>query len=145
MKKEIEVAAAVIIKDGKVYAARRKKGLHLAGYWEFPGGKVETDETPEQCLYRELLEELGVRTRVGDFIGENIHDYGSKLVRLMAYEVVLLEDNLKLTDHDRSLWLSEEQMSSVEWAPADIPLLEHCRRLLIVRCGLTRRPGRGIR
>lgn len=130
MKEHIDVAAAVILFDDKVFAARRKPGIHLAGYWEFPGGKVENGETPEQCLFRELQEELCVRTKVGKYIGESLYDYGTKVVRLIAYHVEHIEGDFQLIDHDELCWLGVEELESVEWAPADIPLLKFCRDLM---------------
>ena len=83
----LNVTAAIIEKDGKVLTARRKSGKHLAGYWEFPGGKIEGNETPEECLHRELLEEFNISSKIGLFVGESIYDYESKIVRLLAYRV----------------------------------------------------------
>jgi len=124
MKKQIDVTAAIIVKNGKVFAARRKSGIHLAGFWEFPGGKLESGETPEQCLSRELQEEFSITTRVGAFIGESVFDYGTKVVRLMAYQVEHMAGDFELIDHDQSRWLALDELNSVEWAPADIPLVE---------------------
>ncbi|MBQ0794429.1 (deoxy)nucleoside triphosphate pyrophosphohydrolase [Zhongshania sp.] len=124
MKKQLDVTAAIIVKDSKVFAARRKLGKHLAGYWEFPGGKLEEGETPELCLARELREELNITTRVGIFVGENIYDYGTKVVHLMAYQVEYLAGDFTLIDHDEMRWLSFDELNSVQWAPADIPLVE---------------------
>ena len=128
-KKYVEVVAAILVKDGKVFAARRKPSAHLAGFWEFPGGKVEVGETAEQCLARELQEELNIVVRVGEYIGENMHDYGIKVVRLVAYLVEHLSGNLELIEHDEMRWLSLDELESVEWAPADIPLVEKYRRM----------------
>jgi 8-oxo-dGTP diphosphatase len=130
MKKQIDVAAAIILVDGKVFAARRKSGVHLAGYWEFPGGKIESGETPEQCLSRELHEELCITTKVGKYVGESLYDYGSKVVRLIAYQVEHIEGDFQLIDHDELCWLAADELESVEWAPADIPLVELCSDLL---------------
>jgi 8-oxo-dGTP diphosphatase len=130
MKKYIDVAAAVILVDQKVLAARRKPGVHLAGYWEFSGGKVENGETPEQCLFRELQEEFCVTTKVRQYIGESLHDYGSKVVRLIAYQVEHIEGDFQLIDHDELRWLAAEELASVDWAPADIPLVALCRDLM---------------
>lgn len=129
MKKHIDVAAAVILENEKIFAARRKPGTHLEGYWEFPGGKVEENETPEQCLTRELQEELCIATKVGQYIGESVHDYGTKVVRLMAYEVLHVSGDFQLNDHDEFCWLGFKELGSIEWAPADIPLVELCREL----------------
>lgn len=120
----VDVAAAIIEKDGKVLAARRAPGRHLAGLWEFPGGKVEERETPEACLFRELEEELAVTVAVGDLVAENIHDYGTKRVRLLAYSARIVEGKPSLRDHDALLWLEPRNLRSINWAPADIPLVD---------------------
>lgn len=120
----INVTAAIIEKEGKVLAARRKPGSHLAGYWEFPGGKLEDGETPEQCLRRELAEEFQVDSNIGSFVGESIYDYGSKVIRLMAYLVEHVDGEFELIDHDDIRWLSFDELNEVNWAPADIPLVE---------------------
>ncbi|MEH6559310.1 MAG: NUDIX domain-containing protein [Oceanicoccus sp.] len=129
MKKTIDVTAAIIVKDNKVFAARRKAGMHLAGCWEFPGGKLEIGETPEQCLARELEEELQITSRVGAFVGESVYDYGSKTVRLMAYQVEHLDGEFELIDHDALCWLGLDELDSVQWAPADIPLVEQYKAM----------------
>jgi len=124
MKGPINVAAAIIVKDNKVFVARRKPGTHLAGFWEFPGGKLEYGETPEQCLARELLEEFNLQVRVGRFVGESVYDYGTKLIRLLAYEVEHVSGDFELIDHDEMRWLNEAELDSVNWAPADIALVK---------------------
>ena len=124
MKKRIDVIAAIIVKNGKIFVARRKAGVHLAGFWEFPGGKLELGETPQQCLARELKEEFTITARIGVFVGESIHDYGTKIVRLMAYQVEHQAGDFELIDHDEMCWLSLDELNSVEWAPADIPLVK---------------------
>lgn len=120
----LNVAAAIIIKDGCVFAARKKPGLHLAGHWEFPGGKIEPGETPEQCLERELLEELGIRCEVGAFLGESIYDYGNKVVRLLGFCTTHIGGKFLLRDHDRIVWLHPVELVDLHWAPADISLVE---------------------
>jgi mutator protein MutT len=131
MKKQIDVTAAIIVKDNKVFAARRKAGAHLAGFWEFPGGKLEAGETTEQCLARELQEEFQITTRVGAFVGESVYDYGTKIVRLMAYQVEHLSGDFELIDHDELRWLALDDLNSVEWAPADIPLVEQYHAMAV--------------
>ena len=123
--KLIDVTAAIIIKDDKVLAARRKPGMHLAGCWEFPGGKVKAGESPEACLARELQEEFGVTTRIGPHFGESTYDYGSKVVHLIAYKVEHLSGDFQLIDHDEIRWLRSDELNTVEWAPADMPLVDH--------------------
>ncbi len=119
----VDVAAAVIVEAGKILAARRRPGLRLGGYWEFPGGKIEPGETPQQCLARELLEELGVTCRIGPYLGQSVYDYGESTIRLLAYRACRVGGTFTLTDHDQLLWLSPQQLPSLCWAPADIPLV----------------------
>ncbi|KUJ83802.1 8-oxo-dGTP diphosphatase MutT [Microbulbifer flavimaris] len=129
MKKQIDVAAAIICKENKIFAARRRVGKHLAGLWELPGGKLEEGETPEQCLARELEEELNIKARIGSLISENIFDYGAKAIRLMAYEVKCFSGDFRLIDHDAMCWLALNELNTIEWAPADIPLLDRYKEL----------------
>tara|TARA_R110002110_G_scaffold415748_1_gene654844 strand:+ start:79065 stop:80048 length:984 start_codon:yes stop_codon:yes gene_type:complete len=124
MKNVIEVTAAIIVKDGKVLAARRGPGKHLEGYWEFPGGKLEENESPESCLERELKEEFNIASTVGGYIGESVYDYGEKVVRLLGYEVQHTGGEFELVDHEELRWLKIDQLTDVTWAPADIPLVE---------------------
>ncbi len=119
----ITVTAAIIEKDGLILAARKREGLHLGGYWEFPGGKLESNETPEQCLQRELKEEFSIRCEIGPLLGASIFDYGSKIVRLLGYHATHTGGSFKLTDHDKICWLAIDELSTVKWAPADIPLV----------------------
>jgi len=125
----IDVIAAIIIKDNKVFSARRKVGKHLAGYWEFPGGKLEAHESHEQCLTRELQEEFQITTRVGAFVGESIYDYGLKTVRLFAYEVEHMAGEFVLIDHDTLCWLGLNELDRIQWAPADISLVEQYKHM----------------
>ncbi|KAA1189114.1 NUDIX domain-containing protein [Pseudohalioglobus sediminis] len=124
MKTVIQVTAAVIVRDGKVLAARRGPGKHLEGYWEFPGGKLEENESPESCLERELAEEFSISSKIGEYIGESVYDYGEKVVRLLGYEVEHTAGKFELVDHDELRWLKMDQLTDVKWAPADIPLVE---------------------
>ena len=119
----IPVVAAVIYKDDKVLIARRGPEKHLAGYWEFPGGKIESGETPEACLRREIEEELGIEINVYDFLMESIYDYGDKTVSLKAYRCTYLYGDIILSDHDDVRWVLPEQLSEYQLAPADIPFI----------------------
>jgi mutator protein MutT len=120
----ITVTAAIIEKKGRILAARRKPGSHLAGCWEFPGGKLEPDETEKECLARELREEFGIESLVGEFLEESVYDYGSKIIRLRGYRVVHLGGTFQCRDHDQIVWLPVEELPSLNWAPADIPLMQ---------------------
>ena len=98
--------------------------------WEFPGGKLENGESPESCLARELTEEFGIETKVGRYLGESVHDYGVKTIKLLAYHVIHISGDFCLSDHDELRWLSRAELYDVEWAPADIPLLTCALALL---------------
>ena len=125
----IDVTAAIIQRKGQILAARRKEGFHMAGYWEFPGGKIEFGETPEECLQRELKEELNIETRIGPFFEESCFDYGTKQIRLLSYFVDYISGTFTLNDHDEIRWLHVHQLFTLQWAPADIALVEK-----LVRC-----------
>ena len=132
----IDVTAGILIKNNHVFCARRGPGKHLAGHWEFPGGKLKPGEGPEACLVRELEEELSIKVRVTDFICESIHDYGDKMVRLLAYRVQRLissgvyqggaiqEDKIVLCDHDAMDWVPVRDLRSLNWAPADLAVVD---------------------
>ena len=120
----IKVVCGIIRQEDKIFICRRRKGKSLAGYWEFPGGKIEDGEKPEESLVRELMEELGMEVHVGQFLGSSQHDYGSFKIELMAYECVLLAYNGVLTDHDRFEWVSLVEVGKFNFAPADVPLLQ---------------------
>jgi 8-oxo-dGTP diphosphatase len=85
-ERSVRVTAAIVRQAGKILLARRPAGAHLAGCWEFPGGKIEEGETPEQCLARELQEEFAVQADVGQFVASSHFQYDSMKIELLAYE-----------------------------------------------------------
>jgi mutator protein MutT len=120
----IEVVAGIIQKDGKILIAKRKQGAHLEGFWEFPGGKIEPGETPQQSLERELQEEFGIFSKTGDFVGESIFDYGQgKTIRLSGYFVNYLSGDFILNDHSEIQWIEKSKFDDFIFAPADIPII----------------------
>jgi len=123
MKKTIRVVAGIIVREDKILIARRKPGKTLAGYWEFPGGKIEGDESPEQALARELHEEFSVRVQVGKWLGTSVYSYPEQEVELLGYFAYLLEGEFALRDHDRICWEERAQLLSYLLAPADIALV----------------------
>lgn len=119
-----DVTAAVIFKDGKVFIARRAPGENSAGGWEFPGGKVEKGETPQECLKRELYEELGIKTEIGDFVAESIYEYPKGLIRLLAYRAEITEGEMKLSVHDACRWVPVNELYKFGLLPADVPVAD---------------------
>ena len=116
------VAAAVIEKDGRYFLTRRHAGVHLQGYWEFPGGKCEPGESLEACLARELMEELGVEAAIGPEIFTIAHDYPDRRVELHFLESRLLgEPHARLGQEMR--WVAREDLSALRLPPADDELI----------------------
>ena len=110
-------------------SARRKPGSHLEGFWEFPGGKVEPGENPEECLARELSEEFGIDAQIGLYVGESIFSYGTKTIQLLAFIITEFTGDLQLIDHDAIQWTLPEELDEIKWAPADIPLVAQYRAI----------------
>ena len=122
--KIIKVVAAILQKEDKILIARKKQGKPLAGYFEFPGGKIEEGETPEESLIRELMEEMNIKIAVKEYIGEIIYDYGNdKVISLLGYTAKIIDGEIKLSDHDIYEWVTLEQINNYKIAPADIPLI----------------------
>lgn len=124
MKKRINVTGAVLTDGDKVLAARRGAGKALAGFWEFPGGKIEVGETPEESLARELKEELLCQAAVREYITTTEHEYDFGVVVLSTYFCTLLEGEPQLTEHEEIRWVPANELKNLEWAPADIPAVE---------------------
>ena len=122
------VTAAIMLKDQKVFIAQRRSEDRLAFKWEFPGGKLEDGETPEECLRREMKEEFGIEVSVGKFFGESIYTYEHGTIRLVAYITEWTGGELKPIEHRDCPWVSIEELTAYELAPADIPLAEKLRR-----------------
>ena len=120
--KTIEVVAAIIEKDGRIFATQRGYGDFKDG-WEFPGGKIEPGETPEQALVREIKEELEADIKVGDLVTTVEYDYPQFHLTMHCYMCELLSDNLVLTEHEAAKWLSKDQLDEVDWLPADIEVV----------------------
>ncbi len=117
-----DVTAAIIIKDNVVFIARRASGEKFAGGWEFPGGKVEANETPEECIQRELYEEFGIKTKAQEFLAESIYEYSTGSIRLLAYAVEVISGTVTLSVHDEYKWVSVDSLLDYDLLPADIPI-----------------------
>ncbi|MCI2060355.1 MAG: (deoxy)nucleoside triphosphate pyrophosphohydrolase [Bacteroidales bacterium] len=127
--KTINVVAAVIMKEGKVFATQRGYGEFKDG-WEFPGGKVEAGESPEEALRREIREELEVEVNVGDLIDTIEYDYQAFHLSMKCYACTIAGGSPHLLEHEAARWLSADQLDSVAWLPADITLIPKIAGLL---------------
>ena len=120
----IRVAIAVIQKDGKFLIARRKKRGPFQGMWEFPGGRVEEGETPEECVCREAAEELGIDISVEGLICSNTHSYPHETVELIAYRASLLSGEMNTREYDEITWASPHELPRHAFPVANAPLIE---------------------
>ena len=123
-KKIINVVAAAIERDGKIFCAQRPEGKSLGGFWEFPGGKLEAGESPEQALIREIQEELNSEIEIISFVNEASYDYDFGTVVMKTFHAKLLSGKLELLEHQNSTWLAPHELKSLNWAPVDRPAVE---------------------
>jgi 8-oxo-dGTP diphosphatase len=123
-----KVTIAIIEKCGKVLIAKRSKGDPLKDTWEFPGGKVERGETPEECLRRELREELGIEAEIGNFMCSTLHTYDHISIELLAYSVIRYSGTVKALDHGELKWISLCDIGNYTFPEANRPILTHLAR-----------------
>jgi mutator protein MutT len=109
--------------EKRILIVRRGPGQSGAGHWEFPGGKVERGESPEQALQREIEEELGLVIKVGAYVGEVVHTYPTKTIRLKLYWAESPHGELQMTEHDAAQWLMAEEIKIEELSEADRPFV----------------------
>lgn len=121
MNQPIEVVGAAILSSDCVLAAKRGPRQALAGRWEFPGGKVEVGESPEQALIREIREELGCEIEVGEHVTTTTHRYDFATIRLSTYYAGVVTGEPTATEHAELRWVQITEMSALNWAPADVP------------------------
>jgi len=124
VKKQIKVVGAVIVHDGLILCAQRGLQGSIPGMWEFPGGKIEPDETPRDALVREISEELECEVNVGGLITTTAHEYDFAIIELTTFYCELLSGTPVLTEHEAVKWLRPEQLASLDWAPADVRAVE---------------------
>ncbi len=123
------VVAAVIEKDGRIFAAQRGYGDYR-DWWEFPGGKIEAGETPEEALKREIREELRAEIRIGELICTIEYDYPKFHMIMQCYLCEMLSDGMELVEHEAARWLCADDILSVKWLPSDIELVEKLKKRL---------------
>ncbi|WP_037499262.1 (deoxy)nucleoside triphosphate pyrophosphohydrolase [Sphingomonas jaspsi] len=117
-----QVAAAIVVHNNRILVARRGPGQSLEGLWEFPGGKLEECESPQQCVIREIEEELSLEIQAGEILCESVHHYPGGAINLIAVLATTGSRKLEMTVHDGIQWLSPAELLTVDLAPADIPI-----------------------
>ena len=127
--KTIRVVAAIIIEKGKVFATQRGYG-DFKGGWEFPGGKIDAGETPEEALVREIKEELDTEVEVIELLDTVEYDYPNFHLSMGCFICSIKSGNLVLKEHEAAQWLTKETLDSVDWLPADLGLIDKIRENL---------------
>ena len=128
--KQINVVAAVIIRDGKVFATQRGYG-EFKDWWEFPGGKIEAGESPQQALVREIREELDATIEVGELLQTVEWDYPTFHLTMHCFWCKLTCEALHLNEHEAAAWLDKDTLFSVRWLPADVGVLKTIEAALV--------------
>ena len=120
--KTIRVVAAVIKDNNKIFCTQRGYG-EFKGYWEFPGGKIEEGETPQEALKREIKEELTIDIEVGELIDTVEYDYPEFHLSMDCFYAEIISGKIELKEHDNALWLERDNLKTIEWLPADEDLI----------------------
>ncbi len=120
----MRVTAGILERDGRVLIARRKPGRHMGRKWEFPGGKIEAGETPQESLARELEEELGVRATIGEFLCRASYQGEGITLELLVYRVRDFDGTLTIRDHDELRWVLPGELRDFELADSDRSVVE---------------------
>ncbi len=126
--KHIEVAAGIIIRGGKIFGAKRGNRGETAGKWEFPGGKIEPGERPEQTAVREIREEIGAEVTADSFFMTVRHTYTTFELTMHTYLCSVASGSFTLAEHTDSRWFFPGELGTVEWAPADAPIIEKLQK-----------------
>ena len=125
----IQVTCAIIVKEGKVLVTQRSEKMSLPLKWEFPGGKIEKNETSDECLLRELKEELNIEVKIQRKLTAAPYDYGTFSINLIPFIAHYISGEIILAEHKEYKWLSENELKDLDWAPADIPIVEEYLKL----------------
>ena len=130
--KTVKVVAAIIIHENKIFATQRGYGEFKDG-WEFPGGKIEPGETPQEALVREIKEELDIEIEVKDFLETVEYDYPDFHLSMDCFFCSIRSGEMVLKEHEAAKWLTAEKLDSVDWLPADQGLIEGIREYMKLR------------
>ena len=125
--KQIEVVAAIIIRDGRLFATQRGYG-EWKDWWEFPGGKIEAGEAPEVALKREIREELATEIEVGGWLTTVEYDYPQFHLTMHCYLCSVISGELSLLEHEDARWLAMDELDTVDWLPADVEVVRELMR-----------------
>ena len=130
-KRELFVVAGAIVKDKKVFAAQRGKSGKTAFKWEFPGGKINPGETPEEALARELMEELSIKVKVHELVYKVVDEYEDVILHIDTYRCSLIEGTPTLSEHINMAWSDKNELDKLEFSPADDPVLAKIKSLYL--------------
>ena len=142
--KTVKVVAAIIIHENKIFATQRGYGEFKDG-WEFPGGKIEPGETPQEALVREIKEELDIEIEVKDFLETVEYDYPEFHLSMDCFFCTIKSGELVLKEHEAAKWLTVETLDGVDWLPADQGLVEGIREYLGYPCLSNCRKSDGVK
>ena len=126
--KRIHVACAIIESGGKVLTAQRSEEMSMPLKWEFPGGKIKDGESPEECLKREVLEELGIQVTVGPPLAPATHRYPTFTVTLFPFICAIAEGEITVHEHAAIAWLPPSELHTLDWAEADWPVIKRYQK-----------------
>ena len=125
-RKHIEVVAAIIVRDGRIFATQRGYG-EWKDWWEFPGGKIEPGESPEDALKREIREELATEIEVDELLTTVEYDYPKFHLTMHCYLCTIISGDLSLLEHEDARWLALDELDCVKWLPADVEAVNRLR------------------
>jgi 8-oxo-dGTP diphosphatase len=131
----LHVACAIIERDGRALATQRSSAMSMPLKWEFPGGKIRENESAEACLKREVREELGVDVVVGQPLIAVTHHYPALTVTLYPFRCRIIAGTITLHEHAACSWLMPAELHTLDWAEADLPVIDEYRKLVRLRAG----------